>query len=941
MVLFLLLVAYGLVWATPPIVRLLRGGHGRFPHEAPPSKAVQLLQLLLSAHAVLMSTSAIYSYISSDHVEAGVAAVLGLVSLVVLGSFRCPNAPVPLWGRACMSVTGFVAWPAVLFARGPALPRLLGVLMAHALGAFVMDVMLCPPVLTLLLTLGAVGVPAGVCWGWDPGAPGALVEGAALLVLPLVGLGGGAHFYLRCLRGELQCAHADHRDAREALDYVVSSVGLIRDGLADEALDDLLDAVPALCAPPLPGGDAPRLGVRHIAPFNVASLLSAVVDAFGAAPGIAVALRTTVAATDMLVGPAFRIQQVLTIAVGNAVRANRSSSVLLRADSSVVTSATGLSSARLRLCVHEVGAALPPHYLALLVGVLHSDAPDMAAGQEALDLWICHRLVAMLGGVMEVAATETGPDPGVRVTFDLHLQYWLDADLTEKLGLDSCHSTSYSMPLTGLAQSPPNFSFSQSGSWGSANEGPRPPSKATEGSPALDGLEPLPTGRRGSSPTPPLVASAGQPAEETALQLPAPGPSPAVWSPALALPGPGPTRPHDVTPQRGAQPPPALRDPDAGSNAADDPCAPLQSSRAHDRWPRAGRPPPESEVGHRSPPPGPFATPQGPAAGALNAPEPPPLSLKLNLVVPTEREPVPGPSGSPPSKRSDGTPLQSVRTATPPEPEACGVDPAPPPTSDSDLRRCNSQLALLGRDDPPNPLQPTPAPRTLTQWNRRVHGLIVKSFSSGHGPRPRREAAARGGIAHSQSLPLRPRSPRPPPAAASPPIVSPSGLPPEADTRFLTRAPFGLLFVSSDLASLRAMGDLCRSLGLTAMWAAVDTDSAMDAFERHLDIAVVIMDQGDQLLRQRMALAERLRQRAGGRQLLVVSLVLVLDARLLRLVSDFPLGLVDYFFAKPLSAAKLLDALRQSFAPGHVGDFQSGGDAARAMAAVINRMSPP
>ena len=933
MIVFLLLVAYGLVWVAPPIVHLSRRGHGRIrglrEHDVQLPKALQILKFFVTAQAALMSASAVTSYISGGQVEVVVAAVLVLLSLAVLGSFWLHDSTILSRCRTFVSAVTFVTWPAVLFAMEPTWPRLLGILIAHGLGAFVMDILCCPPVFALLLTSGSVAVPAVFCWSWDPGDLNALVEVTIILVLPIMFLVGSACHYVRCIRRELQSTDADRCEVRDDLSDVLSTIMMIKDGMADETLDDLLEAMPALRVPvpdPLFHSNEPlRRPVRHTNPFNMAALLSAVVeDTKNMATGVVVLLSTAISETDMLVGSEYRIRRALTIAMQNAVRSNRTGSVLLSAESSISTS-TGPSSPRLRLCVQEIGAALPQQYLEQLVRFISSDAPDMAAGQEPLRLWICNRMVSAMGGKMEIASMKTGPNPGFGVIFDLSLEYWLDPDLTEKLDhLDSLD------PPSIFAGEPVRehsiFSFSQSRSWGSVElpmRDSRHPSKellsqllaeaekiSRCGSPVAEQTSLAHLGRYVVSPKEAHTeasTSTRHPMEERRSLSPGedavPLPRSSAAGDASSLPG-SPMLGH--TPRLRALT--AKLPPFPGLEPAEH--APCAST--------SGGPSRQSE-----------GMPSGSALpGNLLEPDAPRLSTSAFKSVAERNEGLPAifaESGDAETRRKSAQPVGPPQSLLGPDggtdATTAAGNPRPlPPSSSLDSNQqttsdhpCNSQISLAPSDDSTNPLQPKRSSRSKSRLlSKSVSGSALRRLLRDRalsGPRHRHPPSSEtpvDHICHSQSMPVGMTAL--PPLAPNPIAVLSTGTQ-EDHIKFLSKHQFGLLFISRDLASLREMANVCKSLGICVR-CAVSGKSAEAIFQRHPDIEVVIMDQGDQLLVQRMELAQCLRQQAHGRRLVIFSLVLVLNGKLLRLLSDFPVGLVDHYFSKPLSVAKLLTELQ-------------------------------
>ena len=880
MAFFLLLIAYGLVWIVPALFQwLCRCRDGRAAaDEVPPPQALQLLKLLVGAHGVSMSVAAVSAYLSGEYFELVVAAVLLVLSLAVLGSFWWTPSPVGARGRAFVAAAGVAAWPALLFAKDAALPHLLGVLAAHGLAAFVTAMLRCPPWHGVALTLGAVVAPAFLSLGGAP-PPDALwpmPKALTVLVLPVLLLGGGACHYVRCLHRRLESQSAEERAVRDDLAYCRTCIRLAKDAKADAVPDDLLEAMLALRAPastpPSPGGGGGDPGAASAAPgspphsvFNLAELLGAVVEqAERAAPGLCVVLHSTVAETDMVAGHKHRVRQALAILIGNAVRARRAGTVMLSADCAVAPrGATGPVAAQLQLRVTEAGAVVPRQEVEALVGAVNSPFPNTAAGEEATTLWVCSRLVGAMGGTVEITSTETDEDPAFDVALELPCCWHPPSP--EKWA---------SMSSLNLGTVLEISAYSHSGSfrsWGS-QEVPRCPLKRGEIASALLRLTQcsVALAKPTASSTAPRCSGSPPESPTTRTSL-SPIPSPFLEARGLAAEGRRARNASRRSLSRTATLDVIIEESDtvSRSSTATAEAVPPRDSLS----PEPARP---AGAGHRMP--------------RLRMQS----SLSSSAVVALWKRSTSNPqcrvrrSGEDLMSHSQSVPAGLASSA--PHAHAAGPGAgagefAPSPGADT---------AAPG--DHPCSIPPS----ARIQWlplgedaGAGTAGPDLEERRSSQAQLLRREEAAAG-------------APTPDTGPSAPgPYVE--------DVSFLSRVQPEVLVVSSDLMRLKGMRAVFRALGITLIRVAVIATTAVETFKRHPGIAVVILDQGDGRLAQRMELAQQLRQLSGDRRLLVVALAQALDGRLLREVSRWDPGLVDQWLAHPLSVRRLGQIIRAFF----------------------------
>lgn len=159
------------------------------------------------------------------------------------------------------------------------------------------------------------------------------------------------------------------------------------------------------------GGD--RLVDRKPAPFSVTDLMQAVRDiVLPIAEEKGLEIRLVFPESDSRVGYASALNRVLLNLTTNALK--------FTASGSVEVSARQTSKTAVEFAVQDTGRGIPPSVMATLFDSFRQRAKpgEYAFSSAGLGLSICQKLVAAMGGALEV---DTSPERGTRFYFELEL----------------------------------------------------------------------------------------------------------------------------------------------------------------------------------------------------------------------------------------------------------------------------------------------------------------------------------------------------------------------------------------------------------------------------------------------------------------------------------------------------------------------------------------
>ena len=877
----------------------------------------------------------------------------------------------------CIAALMYVAWPTALLIHEPSVDRLLAVLIGHVCGSLLTEAIRCPPSFSLFLSLVSLVVPFVMLVTERVQFESSFVEVMAVLLYPLVLLPGGFAGLVPYLYAELSSVVSQIFELQLTLTYVLHCMELAKDVTADSSFGELCGIMLAFrfagCASqPLHHDNdlVLRVAATNV-PFTLLELLVNVVEIARrkARPyGVTFELHTSCTDTDAFVGNAPCLKQALIILVDIVIRSKPRAPVVLFAETSLSTCPNGPPSAvlRLGLKVNSRGSSLDPEDLR---AHLNQFSSHVTVGDERMSVWICSRLVSVMKGDLEMVSEEDNQQFDTHFTVNINLEYWMDSSLSDKCSSFSSpasgaqnrcfpHSLSTRAALADFPNVrsvsflhilPHQISSPRTSSAQSCKRTTASFERNVRGVRRSSSLHSMALDSKNSQ-----IVEFAQPDSDKASLFGGRDSEPASTShwEAQELGSRNLLRSYLPKLWSGSRSTNNVKKLTTRPSSEGFLAHVRQASGIHQSWSMpAGNsrsaPTARKETLIRPALAGPapcgnlYMEPRGPDSDILRQKNPHVLFMSNEIG-----------SLSIMKKTLQSVGLRQVHLAASPEAaltlfnihpaiEVVIIDQGDQLLAERmEFAQTLRQLAgarrlyilmlalvldgrLLGR------LQDHPAddvnhwlskPFSVAQLSRVLREAFddpadLPPFSSDMLPAPAPSTGTIGGKTQpsaschgtgARSLDGLVQSP-------APTLVTLGTVGRPDDVALLRQKSPHVLFMSNEIGSLSIMKKTLQSVGLRQVHLAASPEAALTLFNIHPAIEVVIIDQGDQLLAERMEFAQTLRQLAGARRLYILMLALMLDGRLLGRLRDHPADDVNHWLSKPFSVAQLSRVLREAF----------------------------
>ena len=464
----LVLVPYALAYVAVAIWRLYNGkssvgGHGG--DDMLHSSRLQVLKLVNFAHMALLAVAAISAGASQEILSTLAAVALLLVDLGVALSLRATNPRKWFWAQAGVAAIAIVAWPTILLAQSQTGERFAGVLTSHVIAALLLEMLSCPPVLSLLLTVSSLALPLVVLLTNSIALPNPVMEVGSLLFLPLVIMLLGVCHYVqnvhRLLQAACTCVKELDTENTTAQSYVTAlqvqtgfvtflasqlsgplnsmsdCLEIIKEGVVNREEVDIYDTLMVLNyqANSYLANVVSFGRLSNIFPFDIKQLVEEAVESFkeaAAVKGMRIVQCTSDLVSKIVVGSEGLINEVLLRLLNSAIRLSSADTVTVVASSAIVHLTLNPCCTELSLRVQDNGQGLSEERIrALSERVNGLEASEIDKEDENVDLLVCSQIVSDMAGTFGI----TTPEPGQGTAYDvkLSLPHWDEAELLSKL----------------------------------------------------------------------------------------------------------------------------------------------------------------------------------------------------------------------------------------------------------------------------------------------------------------------------------------------------------------------------------------------------------------------------------------------------------------------------------------------------------------------------
>jgi CheY-like chemotaxis protein len=166
--------------------------------------------------------------------------------------------------------------------------------------------------------------------------------------------------------------------------------------------------------------------------FDLRSCIEEVFDLFANRAAVDLLYRLDSNIPSPVIGDVHRIRQVLMNVVENAVKFTQEGEVFVQVSlSNAVDVRPGENTALVHFEVRDSGAGIAPERLHQLIHDLHHGSRKSQQQYTGVGLFVCHKLVTIMGGKMEISSTQM---KGTKVSFTVPLQVGTSTHTAEPIG---------------------------------------------------------------------------------------------------------------------------------------------------------------------------------------------------------------------------------------------------------------------------------------------------------------------------------------------------------------------------------------------------------------------------------------------------------------------------------------------------------------------------